>query len=504
MASSKRRNSSKGAAADLESGVAAQLSGLVKPGDHLVAALSGGVDSVVLLDVLARLSVRLGFRVSALHVNHQLSPNAGRWAAFCARICRARGIPVRIVKVNVKGGDGPEGGARAARYEVFARQRCNYVVVAHHQDDQVETLLLQLLRGAGVPGLAGMPFLRGQGRGPRAEGNPRKTASSDCSGPAGHPSSLISRPSIMRPLLGVTRGQILAYARERRLRWVEDESNADVDLQRNFLRHEVLPLIARRFPAYRTTVSRAARHLAEASDALAELALADQGAQFEEGTLEVSALSHLSSTRAINVLRHFLAGHGIRMPSTVRLHEILRQTLGAKEDARLRIDLATADLWRFNDRLHVVRKLAAENRRAPARMRPPEDSTTSATGSASDALRRWRGEHRVQLPELGGFLMMTRCRGRGLSLARLRGRPVTIRLRRGGERLKPDPRRPRRTLKNLLQEACVPPWVRARMPLVFCGDDLIWAPHIGADCAYLAGPRERAVFPAWIAFNAVA
>ena len=160
MASSKRRSSSKGAAADLESGVATLLAGLVKPGDHLVAALSGGVDSIVLLDILQRLSARLRIRLSALHVNHQLSSNAARWSAFCNRICRAREIPIRNVKVKVRRGDSLEAAARAARYEEFARQRCDFVVLAHHQDDQVETLLLQLLRGAGVKGLAAMPLIR--------------------------------------------------------------------------------------------------------------------------------------------------------------------------------------------------------------------------------------------------------------------------------------------------------------------------------------------------------
>src|SRR5262245_15415783 len=307
MASSKRRSSSKSAAADLELCVAERLSGLVRPGEHLVVGLSGGVDSVVLLDVLQRLSACLGFRLSALHVNHQLSVNAGSWAGFCARICRERGIPIRSVKGKVGRGDGPEGGARAARYEVFARQRCDHVVLAHHQDDQVETLLLQLLRGAGVRGLAGMPLLRTEGKGLKAGENSRKTASSGPSYRIRRPSSLVSRPAILRPLLDATRAQILAYAKERRLGWVEDETNADTDLQRNFLRHEVLPLIAQRFPSYRTTVSRAARHFAEASDALAELALAAGGPRLREGTLQVDALARVSGARALTVLRHFLA-----------------------------------------------------------------------------------------------------------------------------------------------------------------------------------------------------
>ena len=445
MASSRKRSRDKGGgeAGGLVSRVAGQLASLVKPGDRLVAGLSGGVDSVVLLDILHRLSARLGFRFSALHVNHQLSPNAARWSAFCRRICRARGIPFASAKVRVRRGDSVEAAARAARYEVFARQACEFVVLAHHQDDQVETLLLQLLRGAGVKGLAAMPPVR---------------------------------KGIFRPLLDVTRAEILAYARRRGLEWIEDESNADIHFQRNFLRHEVLPLLARRFPAYRGTVARVARHLAEADDLLAVLAAADGAGYLEDGTLEVAALARLSPPRARNLLRHFLAVRGEAMPGAARLDEALRQALHARRDAQVLVELDGSELRRFEGRLHVVPKLALPR-----------------AGHA----RRWRGERTLPLPELGGVLVFTPCRGKGVSLARLRGRPVTIRRRRGGERLQPDGRRPRRTLKNLLQEARLPPWERERLPLIYCGRDLVWAPVAGVDCAYQAAPRERALNPEW-------
>ena len=150
--------------------VAAQLTEIVQPSDRLVTGLSGGVDSVVLLDVLQRVARTLRFRVSALHVNHQLSAHAARWSAFCRDLCRRRGISYESVRVKVRRGDSLEAAARDARYAVFARQRCDFVVLAHHRDDQVETLLLQLLRGAGVKGLAAMPLLRDEGGGRRAEG----------------------------------------------------------------------------------------------------------------------------------------------------------------------------------------------------------------------------------------------------------------------------------------------------------------------------------------------
>jgi tRNA(Ile)-lysidine synthase len=452
------------------------LAGVVRSGERLVAGLSGGIDSVVLLDVLQRLRGPLGVRLSAVHVNHQLSSDAVRWSAFCRRICRARGVPFRSVTVTVPRGDNLEAKARAARYEVFARQPCDYIVLAQHQDDQVETLLLQLLRGAGVKGLAAMPLVRAEGGGRRAGGTTVRNARTDSPSLNPHPSSLKGAPSILRPLLDVTRVEIETYATARGLRWVEDESNLDVHFQRNFLRHEVLPLIATRFPGYRATVARAVRHLAECAILLDELAASDGAQAFDGATLAAAALTRLSPPRARNLLRYFLAARGAAMPNVGRLDEALRQALTAKQDAQVLVDLGGHELRRFERRLYVV---------------------TSRTAPRGEYVLHWRGERTVALPEFGGVLSMAPSRGAGLSLERLRRHPVSIRARLGGERLRPDHRRPRRTLKNLMQEARIPPWERERLPLVFCGSDLVWAPLIGVDSAYRAAPGERAVFPIW-------
>jgi tRNA(Ile)-lysidine synthase len=452
--------------------VAVQLKSIVGPRDRLAVGLSGGVDSVVLLDCLLRARRSLGFRLSALHVNHQLSPHAGRWSAFCGKLCRARGVRFKSVKVGVARGDSAEAAARAARYAVFRSEAADYVVLAQHQDDQAETVLLQLLRGAGVKGLAAMPLLRVEGGGRRAEGKGARPDRAVSSSLIPHPSSL----KILRPLLDTTREEILAYARSRGLKWVEDESNADVRFRRNFLRHEVLPAIARRFPGYRATLARAAQHLAEAAGLLDDVAAADAEGRIEGGALAVSALRRLPAARARNLLRYFLSGHGLAMPGAQRLDEALRQALDAKQDARVSVELGDgASLRRHAGRLHVVRLAPAPRRFG----------------------RVWRGESSLSLPELGGTLTFTRVHGAGLSLARLRGRKVTILLRRGGERLQPDCRRPRRSLKNLLQEAGVPPWLRERLPLVFCEAELVWAPGIGADCAFQAARDEAALRPAW-------
>jgi tRNA(Ile)-lysidine synthase len=461
MASSRKSSKSRPRAGNLAGRVAAQLRDIVRPHDRLVAGLSGGADSVVLLDCLQQSARQWPFRLSALHVNHQLSPNAARWTAFCRRFCHARGIPFASVKVRVRRGDGVEAEARAARYAAFARQNCDYVVLAHHRDDQVETFLLQLLRGAGVKGLAAMPLLRKSDGGHRARD-----------------ASLVTRhssPGILRPLLDATRGEILEYARERRLKWIEDESNAHRYFMRNYLRHEVLPLVARRFPSYRATIARSARHVAEANEVLDEVAAEDGAGSLAGGTLAVEGLRRLPASRARNLLRYFLAGQGVTMPATGRLEEALRQALTAKQDARVRVELDGASLRRYEGRVHVVR----------------------AGKMPRQFARRWRGEKLLELNELGGVLTLARTIGTGISLARLGGQPVTVRLRQGGERLQPDSRRPRRSLKNLLQEAKVPPWQRESLPLIFHGRALIWVPGIGVDRAYRAKRKEPALLPDW-------
>lgn len=456
---------------DLAARVAARVRSLVRPRDRLLVGLSGGVDSVVLLDTLRRGAHTLGVRIAALHVNHQLSPNAGRWAAFCRDLCHARGIPFRAVKVSVPRGNSVEAAARAARYAALAKEPADCIVLAQHQDDQAETVLLQLLRGAGVKGLAAMPLLRGEARGERGEVQGLGQARRGTSPPA---SRFPLR--ILRPLLDVTRAEILQYAGKRGLKWVEDESNQDIYFQRNYLRHEVLPVIARRFPAYRATLARSAHHLAEASRTLDEVAAADAAGRIVARSLEVDALRRLPSARARNLLRYFLAVHGLSMPTAGHLEEALRQALGARQDARVVVELGDFTLRRHAGRLHVVRSGGA----------PPAHYE-----------KRWRGEREMALPELDGVLTMEPARGAGISLARLGKRPVTIRVRRGGERLQPDGRRPRRSLKNLLQEARLPPWQRERLPLLYCGEQLVWAAGIGVESAYQAQGGESALRPAW-------
>ena len=274
--------------------MAAALGPTLAPGAHVLLGLSGGVDSVALLAVLAELGATMRFSLRALHVNHGISPNASHWAGFCADICRRLGVPLQVVAADLTPyrSDGLEGAARRARYAILAREDADFIVLAHHRDDQAETLLLQLLRGAGLAGLAGMPAER-----------------------------LLpdSRAQVLRPLLKASRADIEAFARERGLTWIEDESNADLLRQRNFLRHRVLPLIEEQYPSARETIARAASHLGEADAMLADLARIDLAAVGRDEIVDATALCGLGRERAKNVLRFFCDAHGAPTLSAARL-----------------------------------------------------------------------------------------------------------------------------------------------------------------------------------------
>jgi tRNA(Ile)-lysidine synthase len=283
----------------------------------------------------------------------------------------------------------------------------------------------------------------------------------------------VVRNSILRPLLEISRREIEAYARRRKLTWIEDDSNADLAFDRNFLRHQVLPVIAQRYPAYRRTLMRASGNFAEAAELLDELAQAD--ARIGAHGLKVAALQALSVARAKNVVRYFLALHGVTMPNATRLAECVRQ-LRQPRAVRVVVDLGEHELRRYAGELRVVVK-------AP----PP----------AAGFCRAWQGETRLRVPELGATLVMKKRRGAGVSLAKLQAAAVTVRLRQGGETLRPHARRPRRSLKNLLQEARLPPWLRKRLPLLFCGEALVYVPGVGIDAAFCALRDEPGIEPCW-------
>jgi tRNA(Ile)-lysidine synthase len=454
MAASRKSSPSDGVA-EFAAGVEVRLDRWLHAGARVTVALSGGLDSVVLLDCLARLRDRRAILLEALHVNHGLSAHGGAWAAFCGKLCGRLGVPLRVVDVHVDRGPGEslEAAARRARYAAFRQHVSGTLVLAHHLDDQAETILLQLLRGAGPRGAGAMPRSREAG------------------GDAGPMPPL----AVVRPLLGAARSRLEGYARTAGLTWVDDESNADTGLDRNYLRACVLPLIEERFPGYRKALARSAELCGEASGLLDELAAQDGTHAVRNGDLDVAALRRLSEPRARNLLRWFLRQNAVAAPAARRLGETVRQLVHARPDQRIRIVLGNVEL-----RCYL----------GCACLQPV---TAPVPGEAVV----WRGEAVLPAPGGLGDVHFTRGEGAGIALGRLSGRRVDLRPRQGGERIQPDCRRPRRTLKNLLQEHRIEPWQRARLPLLFCDGHLVWVPGIGIDCAWQAGPGDPGLCPVW-------
>ena len=263
-------------------------------------ALSGGVDSVVLLHAIRRLAVVLDLSVSAFHVHHGLSANADKWAGACESVCRALDVPLTVARVTVdrESPQGLEAAARTARYAALSAVGADYLALAQHADDQAETVLHQMLRGTGLRGMAGM----------------------------GESRRLRDGLALLRPLLTVTRAEIEVYAVENGLEWVEDESNADTAYTRNFLRHEIMPRLAQRFPHFRESLARTARHASEADemlDALAKIDLAWDGYQARADLLDALPL-----IRQVNALYHWLqwlGPHPFPPPSHAELAEWAQQ-----------------------------------------------------------------------------------------------------------------------------------------------------------------------------------
>jgi len=400
MASSRKPRS-----AEVTAAVGRALEGL--QGKRILVGLSGGVDSVVLLHALAQRK-----KVAAVHIHHGLSPNADRWARFCRRLCKQLGVPLTVRRVRVAKRN--EAAAREARYAALAKLPFDVLALAHQLDDQAETVLMNLLRGAGPRGARGMPQ--------RASFHGR---------------------ALVRPLLDVPREAIAAYAREHRLKWVEDESNASDAFTRNFLRLRIAPLLSERYPRWREALARAARHF---------------------GRAELTANS---------ALREFLATKGLRAPSEAKLIEMLKQLTGRGSNTLIEHDGVQLRVYRSD--VKIERPLAARAFQPVA----------------------WHGERKLALPELGGELRFRRARGAGIDPKWVESGALQVKLRSGGERLQPDARRPRRTLKNLFQEAGVPPWQRARMPLIYRGDDLVWAPGLGIDSRYQNAEKRAGWVPEW-------
>ena len=389
-------------------------------------AYSGGVDSHTLLHALAMLRPRLSAEVAAVHVDHGLEARSGEWTRHCEAVCAALSIPLEThrLSLEVGAGESVEAVAREGRYGVFRRllDAGDILLTAHHLTDQAETVLLQLIRGSGPSGLAAMPAI-----------------------------TRLGEAWLARPFLDLSRDEIVQYAEAQGLAWVDDPSNRSVDMDRNYLRREVMPRLAARWPSVAVTFARSARHCAEAQGLIDGLAAADLQGLIDgvDGSLAVAGVSALPPPRARAVLRAWIRGRGHRLPDTVRLDRIMTEMLTAKPDRNPLVAWGGTEIRRYRGRLYAIAPL------------PPP-----APGWHAE----WEGEVPLELP--GGGSLRTARGGRGIPDARWRGARREVSFRSEGVRLRPAGRGVSVSFKKFCQERGIPPWERAGIPLLYLDGEL--------------------------------
>lgn len=426
----------------------------------IALAYSGGLDSSVLLALASRYCKDKRIPLYAFHIHHGLSPNADAWLQHCEQQAMATGVKFVAQRVSLQEIDqhGIEQAARTARYEALAAlcdtHNIALLLTAHHQDDQAETVLLQLLRGAGLPGLSGMALLH-------------------------EDHALLSAGlALGRPLLAQSRLQLEALAQSFGLSSINDESNADTRYRRNAVRQLIAPVIESSFPGFAAQVARSSSHVQAAQRLLDELGAMDLRVCEQQGSLELARLADLSADRVDNVLRYWLQQQGLSLPSTAQLMQLRSQMLGASIEAHPLLHLAGATLERRAGLLTI------------------SDSYRDAVPPTEPLTLRWQGEVEIDLPEWQGKLVFETGSPQGLDRKLLEAGPLVLRPRSGSERLKLVANRPSRTLKNLFQESQISSRERPWLPLLYVGDSLVFAAGLGMDVRL--GLVEQGVCLRWV------
>jgi tRNA(Ile)-lysidine synthase len=400
------------------------LETLPAPG-HYWLAYSGGMDSTALLSILAAHRDRLPAELVAVHVNHQLSTNAGHWEEHCRAFCREQGVRYESVTVNARAErlDSPEAHARELRYAALEKfmQEDDILLTAHHRDDLAETFIQQLMRGSGPEGLSAIPVTRRCGKG-----------------------------WLVRPLLEFARMEIEDYVREQGLTWVEDESNIDQGIDRNFIRNTIMPAFRERWPAAADVLWRASRVQADAVTVMADMAGQDLHAALgdADNVLHLSVIRVLSLPRQRNLLRYWIRKNGHPVPGMNVIDEIINELLCARPDSMPCVKWEDTEIRRYRDEVYLL-------------------PTVTDVPSGPYI---WSLDQPLELD--GGQLEAGVTIGSGIRVNQVPDKKVEVRFRTGGESIRPAGRRETHDLKKLFQESAVPPWMRNRIPLVYIGNEL--------------------------------
>ncbi len=414
------------------------------PDGPVCVAFSGGMDSSVLLHVMARSPMIRERGLRALHIDHGLHADARAWAEHCALFCSGLDIDLTLESVSVlhDTGQGPEAAARTARHAAFARhlEAGETLALGQHLDDQSETFLLRALRASGPDGLAAMRRWRRLGHG-----------------------------WLWRPLLDTPRAELVAHARAHDLQWIEDPSNTNTDLDRNFLRHRVLPLLRERWRNADAAFVRSALLCGEAVELLADedARAMSQVRGSEPATLDVPALQTLPAARRARVLRHWIDDLGLPPLPAQGLSRIEADLLPAPTDTQAQFTWGDTVIHRWRDMLHAGRCLAPL----------PADWTVT-----------WDGSPALSLPN-GGSLSLQGAAGFTA--------PLRVHARQGGERITLPGRIHSHALKQVLQEQAIAPWLRTAMPLLSDGETLLAAGDVVYSAQFSAWLVEHGASLTW-------
>jgi tRNA(Ile)-lysidine synthase len=400
----------------------------------IYVAYSGGIDSTALLHASSAACAASGHRLKAIHINHQIHADSQQWSQRCVDQCHTLNIEIDTIDVDVLqfSQHGVEGAAREARYQAFENtlRTSDVLFTAHHADDQIETILLQLFRGAGVHGLAG------------------------CA-----PARSIGKALLIRPWLEISRQQIERYAAQHQLQWLDDPSNSCLVHDRNYLRHEVMPLLHARWQGLCETIGRSSQWQAEAADMLDSLAKLDAiGAVDKDHRLSIEKISTLDNARLKNVLRWWIRVAGNLVPSAEVLDSVINDAINSRSDCEACIRWSNNEIRKYRGQLYLQT------------MRRPHDATLSY---------QWDLQQPLDIPSLELNLTRQQLDQFGVNLNDID--QLTVSFRRGGEAMRPRGRGCQKELKTLFQEQGVTPWERDRIPLLFHNQQLIfvWGYWIG-------------------------
>ena len=415
----------------------------------IIVAYSGGVDSQVLLAALSKLKQqeKLSQNVKVCHVNHGLSANAPSWQDFATEQCQQFSLPLTIHQLALKKlpQQSLEAIARDARYQCLIESSAEpaFIVTGHHLNDQAETFLLALKRGAGLKGLSAMSA-----------------------------QTQLAQHTLVRPLLDISREDIVTYAEQHELAWIEDESNQDQAFDRNFLRHTIIPELTARWPSFNNTLSRSVSHCQDAQTLIDELAHEDFiKANINEKVLSIPALLNLSALRFNNVIRYFLAKHDKLMPSSAQLQQI-EQQMRASNDKNPAIKINDYSFRRYQQQLHLTDNFVEIKQwQHQVQLTKATDNITLPDNLGQLHITLLANNTELVTPQVTDEALMTNIRIQ----APKEGQQVSIRFSHNNPTCLPDYRNKSRALKKILQEAKIPTWQRQRIPFLYYDETLVAA-----------------------------